>query len=175
MPKREPMSPRALLSANLKALMAANEAKLGTIKKVAEASGLSNGKVGRIYAASHTTDIDALSHLAEAFGLEPWQLMVSGLNPNALPNLSTTPVLEQIRSLVAAQTALPEPDATVPAHQERMSKAAGKGVTRTPTLDRVAVVNHQGGADAERSKNEVVQKQGVGRNAPRASRAGRGR
>ena len=55
--------------------MAARKDELGTIKKIAAASGtkLSNGKVGRICKASHTTDIDSLQHLAEVFKVEPWQ------------------------------------------------------------------------------------------------------
>lgn len=100
-------TPRQVLSENLKALMAARP-DLGTIKKVAQASGsrLSNGKIGRIYAASHTTDIDALQHLAEVFGLQPWQLLVEGLKPEAAPVLIDQAVIDRLRQAVAA----PVPD-----------------------------------------------------------------
>jgi transcriptional regulator with XRE-family HTH domain len=103
----EKPSPREVLSANLRALMASSE--LTTIKKVAEASGtaLSNGKVGRIYAASHTTDIDTLQHLANVFGLEPWQLLVNGLNPKALPRLADAAVLHEILDAVRGVGATP--------------------------------------------------------------------
>jgi hypothetical protein len=95
-------SPREVLSQNVRALMSANP-DLGTIKKVADASGsaLSNGKVGRICAASHTTDIDTLQHLADLFGLEPWQLLVESLNPQALPRLADATVLNQILDAVS--------------------------------------------------------------------------
>lgn len=95
----EKPSPREVLSANLKRLMEAHPG-LSTIKKVAQRSTLSNGKVGRIYAASHTTDIDALRQIAHAFDLEPWQLLVEGLNPDALPALAGPDLLHEIRRLV---------------------------------------------------------------------------
>lgn len=105
---REKPSPREVLSANMRALMAARP-ELGTIKKVADASGtaLSNGKVGRIYAASHTTDIDTLQSLADVFGLEPWQLLVESLNPHALPRLADETVLHQILDAVSRRETTP--------------------------------------------------------------------
>jgi len=71
------MRPREILSANVRALMAARPA-LSTIKKIVDASNgqLSNGKVGRITAASHTTDVDTLEALAKVFDMESWQLLV---------------------------------------------------------------------------------------------------
>jgi hypothetical protein len=149
---REKPNPREVLSANLRALMAARPDSLGTIRKVVEASGtsLSNGKVGRIYAASHTTDIDTLQHLANVFDLEPWQLLVEGLNPEALPRLADANVLAQILDAVQAHPSKTARKANAPstAHQlERqsvpnvgtalkaaMSKAEGKvkGERRTP-------------------------------------------
>jgi hypothetical protein len=87
---------------------------LSSIKRVAAASksSLSNGKVGRIYAASHTTDIDSLQHLADVFGVQPWQLLVEGLKPNDLPRLVDEGLLSQVRQLVAAAAAPPPPKAS---------------------------------------------------------------
>jgi hypothetical protein len=104
-------SPRMVLSTNLRTLMGAVPA-LGTIKKVADASAskLSNGKVGRIYAASHTTDIDTLQDLADLFGVQPWQLLVPDLKPQALPKGSKEALLlpSDIAKLVLALQDLPE-------------------------------------------------------------------
>lgn len=107
--KSKQPTPREVLSQNLQTLMKAHPT-LKAIKKVADATKdfrlndedvhLSNGKVGRIAAGSHTTDIDALYSLAKAFSLEPWQLLVPDLNPERLPALTTTPLLEQIKALV---------------------------------------------------------------------------
>lgn len=96
-----PMRARDILGANVRALMAANK-RLDTIKKVSVESGgvLSNGKVGRITAASHVTDVDAIGELARVFGVEPWQLLVPGLDPGSLPMLASPALLEQIRDLV---------------------------------------------------------------------------
>lgn len=94
---RDKTSPRDVLSQNLRRLMESRP-DLGTIKKIVLASdeSLSNGKVGRIYAATHTTDIDTLQYLAKLFGLEPWQLLVENLNPEALPRLADATVLAEI-------------------------------------------------------------------------------
>jgi hypothetical protein len=148
MRKPDRPTPRQVLSANLQALMAARSDR-NTIKKVADAvSGLSNGKVGRIYAGTHTTDIDTLQSLAEAFDLEPWQLMVEGLNPEQVPSLSTTPLLEQIKSLVSSQETVVRTDEARNENELTESSSAignprkASGRTRKPgsTLDRVTVV-----------------------------------
>lgn len=150
----EKPTPREVLSANLRALMK-ERPELGTIRKIADASGttLSNGKVGRIYAASHTTDIDTLKHLADVFGLEPWQLMVENLNPEALPRLADASVLAQILDAVQGQSETaghnvapigpthqlekqPEP-MVGPALQKAMSKAKGKAKGESHTPGRV--------------------------------------
>lgn len=104
---RNKSTPRKVLSDNLRELMAQRPG-LDTIKKVAEASGgtLSNGKVGRIYAASHTTDIETLQDLAAVFELEPWQLLVEGLKPEAPPRLADAAVLAQL--LDALQAGIPQ-------------------------------------------------------------------
>lgn len=97
------MRPRQILSANLISL---KDSGLfpgrDTIKKIAHASGgkLSNGKVGRIVAASHTTDIEALADLAEVFGLQPWQLLVPSLNPQSPPVLIDASVITKMREVI---------------------------------------------------------------------------
>jgi hypothetical protein len=106
------MRPREILSENLLALKDSGRyPSLDTIKKIAQASGgkLSNGKVGRIAAGSHTTDIEALADLAEVFGLQPWQLLVQGLNPAALPVLVDAQFLTGLRDMVSAAQPTQQP------------------------------------------------------------------
>jgi hypothetical protein len=111
----ERKTPRQVLSQNLRALMQRHP-ELGTIKRIAEASNstLSNGKVGRIYAASHTTDIDTLKDLAAVFDLEPWQLLVSDLNPDAPPVLVDHSYLEQLRRFALTEAKPGKPLQTIP-------------------------------------------------------------
>lgn len=155
-PMRE-KTPRQVLSENLRALMA-TRSDLSTIKKVADASdsALSNGKVGRIYAASHTTDIDALQALAEVFGVEPWQLLIEGLNPLALPRLADAFVLAQILDAVGRKEI---PDK--PAHPVETTGA----MRPTPALD--VATQRTGG-----SKSEVKGKARAAGRVPKP-RAGR--
>jgi hypothetical protein len=137
-PMREKTSPRDVLSQNLRRLMESRP-DLDTIKKIVLASGesLSNGKVGRIYAASHTTDIDALRDLARVFDLEPWQLLVENLNPEALPRLADALVLAEIFDAVQrkAEQARVKDQSRVPTHQ--VQKSSRKKLPRelTDSLD----------------------------------------
>lgn len=167
-------TPRQVLSANLRALMATRP-DLDVIKKVVKVSGLSNGKVGRIYAASHTTDIDTLADLAEAFGLEPWQLLVPDLNPQRIPELSTTPLLEQVRSLVQKGLAQSGEDyqkqvQAVSSTEAKPRKTAGQATIPSPTLDRVSLVTLKGEASGKGGRTQAVQKPGSGRNSAGTSR-----
>lgn len=104
------ISPRQVLSENLRALLSSDLEGPRTIKEVANASAdirlagedmhLSNGKVGRIYKGESGTSVDSLYGLARVFGLEPWQLLVPGLDPKALPRLASSGLLEAIQQLV---------------------------------------------------------------------------
>lgn len=102
--------PRDILSNNVRALMEARPA-LGTIKKIVQASQgrLSNGKVGRVTAGTHATDVDTLEGLAEVFGVQPWQLLIEGLNPKAPPVLASGELLGQIRLIVQKAEPAPAP------------------------------------------------------------------
>lgn len=68
-------APRHILASNLKRLMQQHPA-LGTLPKLTEASGVSNGTLDRIRRAVVATRVDELQPLAKAFGMEPWQLLV---------------------------------------------------------------------------------------------------
>ena len=69
------MTPRHILAANLRALMASRQ-DLNTLPKITAASGVSNGTLDRIRRAACATRVDELEPLAQAFGVQPWQLLV---------------------------------------------------------------------------------------------------
>lgn len=105
------MRPRQILSENLKALMKARP-DLDLLPKIVAASDkrLSNGTLDRIRRGASATDIDTLEELATTFGIEPWQLLIEGLNPQALH------VLQQIKALVTL------PYSPTPVNSDRMGK-----------------------------------------------------
>ncbi len=43
--------------------------------------------VGRVERAVHAADVDTIEALAKGLGVEPWQLLISELNPASLPGL----------------------------------------------------------------------------------------
>lgn len=72
------MRPRDVLAANLRKLQDAFPA-MGSVKKLSERTGIPNGTVGRIRTAAVGTSVDQLEQIAQAFKLEPWQLLCEGL------------------------------------------------------------------------------------------------
>jgi transcriptional regulator with XRE-family HTH domain len=82
------MRPRDVLASNLRKLMAAVPS-LSRIPDLVEATGgeLSNGTIDRVRRASISTGVDVLEAIAEAFGIEPWQLLVPTLE--AMPTKDT--------------------------------------------------------------------------------------
>ena len=85
-----PAMARDILAANLKALMAAHP-RLNTLTKITAAGGPPNGVLDRIRRADSACRIDSLTQLARVFGLEPWQILVPGLDPHRLPQLEMGP------------------------------------------------------------------------------------
>lgn len=104
--KRDDDQPRVrqILAANLDRLKR-TAPEYSSAKKIADASGgaLTNGTVGRIMAASHTTDLDKLEALARLFQLQPWQLLVDDLDPERPPLLVNADLVEQIKAVVTAE------------------------------------------------------------------------
>lgn len=96
------MRPSEILADNLNKLMKATP-RLETNLKIVEASGgrLSNGKIGRVRLGGKT-DIETIGEIAKVFGLQPWQLLVEGINPKAPPALADEKFLNQIKQLVSA-------------------------------------------------------------------------
>lgn len=71
------MTPRHILAANLKALMASHP-DLNTLPKITARCGVSNGTLDRIRRAAVATRVDELEPLARAFGVEAWELLRPG-------------------------------------------------------------------------------------------------
>lgn len=158
------MRPRDVLAENLKALMKAKP-ELARFDDIEAASDkrLTNGTLDRIRRAAVATTVDRLADIAEAFGVEPWQLLVEGLNPEALPSLTTTPLLEEIRSLVAAQA--------TPVAQSASRHQNDSG----SSLDRAIKTETKGATDAESNSASRVSKPRSGRDVAGNARARRSR
>ncbi len=80
-----------ILAANVKALMDANKMELGSQPKLAKAAKIDQTTVGRVLGAKNKVQIDTVEALASAFGVEPYQLLIPGLNaknPQVLRSLS---------------------------------------------------------------------------------------
>lgn len=79
-----PYEPRAVLAKNLAALRKAHPDLSGQ-RKLAKKAGIGEGSVWRAAKGGVGVSIDTLRALARAFGLQPWQLLVPGLDPNNPP------------------------------------------------------------------------------------------
>lgn len=77
-------SPRQILAENLRRLMAARPG-LDTFPKITKAGGPTNGTLDRIRRQKSGCSIDQLAPLAQVFELEPWHLLIDGLEPNNPP------------------------------------------------------------------------------------------
>ena len=56
--------------------------------------GLKNGTAQRVLAGETSIGLELLAVLAEKLRVEPWQLLVPGLDPRALPSLGKNPNLK---------------------------------------------------------------------------------
>ena len=68
------MRPRDILAQNLRAFMASRP-DLNTLPKITARCGVSNGTLDRIRRAAVSTRVDEIARLAEAFGIEPWEML----------------------------------------------------------------------------------------------------
>ena len=92
-----------ILSANLKALMAAHET-LNTQAAVGRASNINQRTVGYIINKEHSCGLKQLEAIAQAFDLLTWQLLVPNLDPKSPPVCEFTKVerdlYKKLRTLV---------------------------------------------------------------------------
>lgn len=97
-----PMSypdPRSILAANMRRIIGASQppgAKLN-VSAWANQKDLDVKLIERMTKASHAVTIDTLQKVAEACGLQPWQLLVEDMNP-ADPGMA--PISESERALL---------------------------------------------------------------------------
>lgn len=85
-------TPRAVLRTNLKALMAKalreGNPDLGRQIRLGKKARVGQATIGRILSdEGEDSGVETVAKLAGAFGLEPWQLMVPGMDPGNPPVL----------------------------------------------------------------------------------------
>lgn len=80
---------------NLTALMESHWGAVN-LNQLAREAGIGPASVTRIKNQETSIGIDVLEKLASIFDLQPWQLLVPGLNPGNLPVLSVGGKTEQI-------------------------------------------------------------------------------
>lgn len=113
------MSIRDVLAQNFKKLKNANSA-LRTPAQLKERGVLSNGTLGRISKSQVNLGIDHLEPLAEAYGVQPWQLLnpdfdpVTDLDihPKALKQAHQPPYSHVAQSIALLVDQIPESDAS---------------------------------------------------------------
>jgi len=98
-----------VLAENTKALMLKRGLKQATVSENAARAGkkIDQRTVGRVCNAEFPAQVPTLEGLAAGIGVEPWQLLVPGLDPSALPrtapmqpDLSATE-LEQVERVLS--------------------------------------------------------------------------
>ena len=61
---------------------------VGTVKRLALKAGVGEGTIQRVRTATAACGVDTLQAIADVFRLEPWQMLIEGLEPNNPPVLS---------------------------------------------------------------------------------------
>lgn len=89
-----PTDAKAIVGANVLALLqhrggAFTGTETGITRLVAR--GIPNGTAQRVLAGTTSIGLDVLQRVAEALEVEPWQLLVPGIDPAALPGLTADP------------------------------------------------------------------------------------
>lgn len=81
---------RKVLSDNIKNLMQHHDV-LNSQSEIARRCGLPQRTVGRILNGETQANLSSIVGIATAFGIEPWQILVPGLDPSDLPRLRSVP------------------------------------------------------------------------------------
>ena len=82
-------TPRAVLRQNLKALMLNGDGPRSQ-SALHKKSGVAQATIGRILSVEgENARIETVDRIAKAYGLEPWQLLVAGMDPANAPVLQT--------------------------------------------------------------------------------------
>jgi hypothetical protein len=98
---------RLTLASNLNRLMEVH-LSLNSNPKMAKRTGLGLGTIARARNADVAVTVDTLEVLAECFDLQPWQLLVHGLDPLNPPVLRSMSVAEsdlfdRLRKVIVSQ------------------------------------------------------------------------
>lgn len=96
------------LAANLNRLMDTH-LSLSSNPKLAKRSGLGIGTIARTRNADVSVNLDTLDSIAACFDLQPWQLLVHGLDPLHPPVLRSlsaaeADLFERLRSVIVDST-----------------------------------------------------------------------
>ena len=94
-----------ILVANLRALMQASPETHGTQAKLAERSGVNQTTVGRILRKRHHPTTEVIQGLAEAFEVQPWQLLAPGLKAQRVLSPFARDIAELLDSNLDARDA----------------------------------------------------------------------
>lgn len=91
---RDTFRPHRTLALNVKALMARTGGP-STQGELHRRSGVAQATIGRILKGDQTARVETVAMIAKAYGLEPWQLLVPGMDPTNPPTLKAASKEEQ--------------------------------------------------------------------------------
>lgn len=101
---------------DLKAVVAENVKRLKDYRKktqgqIAKDAGVSQSSVGRVLAGAVAADLDTLSGIAKALGVQAWQLLIPAMQPDNPPVLRSVDrqeeaLYERMRAAAAELVAL---------------------------------------------------------------------
>jgi len=79
-------TPRKVLAQNLNALL---NSRIGPSNQseLKRKSGVAQSTIGRVIRGEVSATVDTLGQIAKCYGLEPWQLLVAGMDPKNAPVL----------------------------------------------------------------------------------------
>lgn len=107
--KSRPSALRAVLADNVAALRAVKP--MGGVRAWSQKIGIGEATITRILKGSGAVQLDSFEAVADGFDVDPWQILVPGLDPHRLPELvdptkkvpglssKQATLLEHIRSL----------------------------------------------------------------------------
>lgn len=100
---------RAILAANIRTLIdsAAPAGSRQSVRAWALGKGLDVRLIDRLVKGQHAVTLDNLERVAEACGLQPWQLLLEDLDPQAPPEAPITEderaMLRKLRRLLSSE------------------------------------------------------------------------
>ena len=91
---RDTFKPHRTLAQNVKALMAHREGPT-TQGELHRRSGVAQATIGRVLKGDQTARVETVAMIARAYSLEPWQLLVPGMDPSNPPTIRAASKEEQ--------------------------------------------------------------------------------